>query len=233
MKVYISNYRNHWLSPYIILEKICFWEKDSDVFYNLEDKPKHKYEKWVNFLTPISTAIQSVLNFLRPRINYVKIGEYDTWNMDNTLGLIILPMLKQLKATQHGSPMVELEDVPEELRMTTKEEYDLQESFEFYHEDKRDSYDGVRARWEWVLNEMIFAFEHLLDNSWEDDFHSGEMKNKTIPCAWDDNGKPTMYEWVRQPDDTYECDYEGMNKVQERMSNGFRLFGVYYRGLWD
>ena len=233
MKVYFSNYRNHWLSPYVILEKVCFWEKDSDVFYNLEDEPNHKYEKWVNFLTPISTVIESALNFLFPRINYVKIDKYDTWNMDTSLSRIILPMLKQLKATKHGSPIVELEDVPEELRMITKEEYDLQKSFEFYHEDKKDSYDGIHARWEWVLNEMIFAFEHHLDDSWQKDFYSGEMKNKTIPCAWDDNGKPTMYEWVKQPDDTFKCDYEGMKKVQDRIENGFRLFGVYYNGLWD
>lgn len=233
MKVYFSNYRNHWLSPYVILEKVCFWEKDSDVFYNLEDEPNHKYDKWVNFLTPISIVIQSVLNFLFPRINYVKIDKYDTWNMDTSLSRIILPMLKQLKATKHGSPIVELEDVPEELRMITKEEYDLQKSFEFYHEDKKDSYDGIHARWEWVLNEMIFAFEHHLDDSWQKDFYSGEMKNKTIPCAWDDNGKPTMYEWVKQPDDTFKCDYEGMKKVQDRIENGFRLFGVYYNGLWD
>ena len=45
MKVYISNYRDHWLSPYTILEKVCFWEKDKDVFYNLEDKPNKTVEE--------------------------------------------------------------------------------------------------------------------------------------------------------------------------------------------
>ena len=38
--------------------------------------------------------------------------------MDHTLANIILPMLKQLQATKHGSPMVDIEDVPEELRIT-------------------------------------------------------------------------------------------------------------------
>lgn len=34
----------------------------------------------------------------------IRIDKWDTWNMDNTLSLIIEPMLKQLKATQHGYP---------------------------------------------------------------------------------------------------------------------------------
>jgi hypothetical protein len=43
MKIWISNYRNHWISPYTILTKICFWEKDIDHIYNLNDKPDNTY----------------------------------------------------------------------------------------------------------------------------------------------------------------------------------------------
>ena len=28
-------------------------------------------------------------------------------------------------------------------------------------------------------------------------------------------------------------DFVGMKRHQDRMSNGFRLFGKYYEGLWD
>jgi len=93
MKVYISNYRHHWLSPYTILKFVCFWEKDDGVFYNLEDKPDHKYEKWINMLNPICIGIQKVLDFIHPKIEYVKIDRWDTWSMDHTLAYIILPML--------------------------------------------------------------------------------------------------------------------------------------------
>ena len=34
----------------------------------------------------------------------IVIHSWDTWSMDHTLALIILPMLKQLKATKHGYP---------------------------------------------------------------------------------------------------------------------------------
>ena len=222
MKVYISKYRNHWYSPYKMLEKICFWEKDSDVFYNIEDKPNHPYEKWVDRLSYVSKAIQWFLDKIHPRVEYVEIDYWDTWSMDHTLGLIILPMLKQLKATKHGSPLVDDEDVPRELRSIyalPKEEWDT---------------DGNHfKRWDWVLDEMIFAFEHLNDDSWEDEFRSGVIDHKSVPCKWDENGKPTMYQMEKGPNDTYKCDYDGIKAVNKRMDNGFRLFGKYYRGLWD
>lgn len=34
----------------------------------------------------------------------IRIDKWDTWSMDNTLSLIIEPMLKQLKVTQNGYP---------------------------------------------------------------------------------------------------------------------------------
>ena len=40
----------------------------------------------------------------------VQIDPWDTWNMDTTLAHIVVPMLKQLKATKHGYPS----DLPNE-----------------------------------------------------------------------------------------------------------------------
>jgi hypothetical protein len=77
----------------------------------------------------------------------VQIHNYDTWSMDHTLALIIEPMLRQLKDTQHGAPYVEPEDVPEELRPSEKDEY--------------GNDDTHFKRWDWVLDEMIFAFASL------------------------------------------------------------------------
>ena len=79
----------------------------------------------------------------------VKIDPWDTWSMDNTLSLIIVPMLKQLKADTHGAPTVDLEDVPEALRGAT-------ESLFF-------------ERWDWCLDVMIYAFEITSsDVDWEE-----------------------------------------------------------------
>ena len=223
MKIYKSKYRNHWVSPYEILKVICFWEKDDDVFYNHEDKPGHKYDRWVARLEPFSKAWMKFLDFVHPQINYVKIDRYDTWSMDHTLADIVLPMLKQLKDSKDGAPYVDDLDVPEELRSTSAPA----------KENEWDTDDNHFKRWDWVLAEMIFAFECKVDDSWQEAFSSGEFDQKTVACEWDANGKAKMYKWEDGPNHTYTCDYEGMKVVEERIQNGFRLFGRYYQNLWD
>jgi len=223
MKVYISSYRNHWLSPYHILEFVCFWEKTNDVFYNLEDKPNAPYEKWVNFLDPICKVIAKVLDVIHPKVDYVKIDHWDTWSMDHTLGQIALPMLKQLKEKKHGSPIVDDEDVPEELKSTSAPA----------KENEWDIDDNHFRRWDWVMDEMIFAFEHHINKEWEEAYRSGEFDHKSVACEWYENGKPKMFKLEEGPNHTYKADYEGMAVVEERIKNGFRLFGKYYQALWD
>ena len=39
-----------------------------------------------------------------PRTEKIHIDPWDTWSMDYTLALIILPMLNQLKESKHGAP---------------------------------------------------------------------------------------------------------------------------------
>jgi len=223
MKVYISNYRHHWISPYTILEKVCFWEKDKDVFYDLEDTGKGRYVKWVNFLNPICVAIQKFLDFVHPKINYVKIDYYDTWSMDQTLSPIILPMLKQLQKDKHGAPFVEDEDVPEELRSTSAPA----------KENEWDTDDNHFKRWDWALAQMIWSFEQLNDDDNDAQFHTGVHDKKSVACAWDDNGKATMYQMVDGENDTSHFDADGYKAHHEKIQVGLTLFGKYYRNLWD
>jgi hypothetical protein len=143
--------------------------------------------------------------------------------MDHTLADIILPMLKQLKETKHGAPFVDDEDVPEELKSTSAPP----------KENEYDTDENHFKRWDWVLDEMIFAFECKVDDSWQEKFCSGEHDIKSVPCEWDENGKPKMYKMEKGPNDTYKCDYDGIALIQKRITNGYRLFGKYYEGLWD
>ena len=119
----------------------------------------------------------------------VHIDKWDTWSMDHTLAHIILPMLKQLKETNHGAPYVHLEDVPEELRPKP----DLKDT-------PYDTDETHFERWDWVMDEMIYAFD----------------------C------KANKDEVYMRIDNRSE-----QEKEQERISNGFRLFGKYYESLWD
>jgi hypothetical protein len=90
-----------------------------------------------------------VLDRIHPRVEYVRIDPWDTWSMDHTLAMIVLPMLRQLKATSHGAPLVDDEDVPEELRSTSAPP----------RENDWDTDANHFRRWDWVMDEMIFAFE--------------------------------------------------------------------------
>ena len=237
MKIYISKYRDHWISPYTIVDLAFFWTDWSKCHRDRSIRSIEDERKWIDrpawaetladYITPISKAIMWVGERVYPRIEYVKIDRWDTWSMDHTLGLIALPMLKQLKATKHGSPFVDDEDVPEELRSTSAPP----------KENEWDTDANHFKRWDWALNEMIFAFECELDDSWQDAFRTGNIDFTWTPVDKDGNevhkGEHKYYQMDRGPNDTYKCDYDGMKVVQDRISNGFRLFGKYYQALWD
>ena len=153
----------------------------------------------------------------RKRKIKVRIDKYDTWGMYSTLALIITPMLHQLKATKHGWPIVDDEDVPDELKT-----YDLK-----YEDDEGDV--KFPAKWDYVMDEMIFAFS-IVDSEWEEKYYSGvwDMVVNDVVI----NGEE-LSEMVPGPNHTYTCDREGLMKEQARITNGFRLFGKYYQNLWD
>lgn len=202
MKVYLTKPRNHWISPYKILEKVFFWR---EIDY---DEPL--IEKWSDRLEPLCKAWQKFLDIVHPEVKYVKIDYWDTWSMDYTLSPIILPMLVQLQKTKHGSPHVDDEDVPEELRSTSAPP----------KENEWDTDELWHKRWEWVMDEMIWTFTQLCDDDNESQFYDHSEV--------DENEKNIM-EQVKK----IKCDYESLKAHNNRIQNGLRLFGKYYRGLWD
>ena len=237
MKVYISGYRDHWFSPYTWLDYAFFWTDWSKCsrdrrIRSLEEESKYIErpewtDRWADRLEPVSKGIMWVLDRVHPKIEYVKIDRYDTWSMDHTLAPIILPMLKQLQKTKHGSPGVDDEDVPEELKSTSAPP----------KENEWDTDENWFKRWDWVLDEMIFAFECKVDDSWQDAFRSGVHDYITVPVDKDGNevpkGEHKFWQMRDGPKNTFKCDYDGMRVVEARIQNGFRLFGKYYQALWD
>ena len=149
----------------------------------------------------------------------VEIEKFDTWSMDCTLALIIHPMLVQLKATKHGSPYVKDADVPEDLKSTSAPP----------KKNEWDTDDNHHKRWDYVLDEMIFAFKHLIDDSWTEAYSTGTIDLKYVK----DNPDKNTGKVVHGPNHTYKLDSEGLEKVYNRIDNGLRLFATYYRGLWD
>jgi hypothetical protein len=158
-----------------------------------------------------------------PKVS-VHIDDFDTWSMDHTLSYIIEPMLKQLKMTMDDFQLVvdvDNKDVPKELRPTKKE------LTAYTKNGETDS--KFFDRWDWVMGEMIFAFESK-HNDWEEQFQSGEHDTHWIELT--EGEHKGMSEMVKGPNYTFKIDMKGRKAYQKRISNGFRLFGKYYENLW-
>lgn len=202
--------------------------------YSFKWPAEKDYTFWDKFTEVLDSSVQYLYNILnvgyfdkQSRKVSVKLHRYDTWSMDSTAAFIILPLLKQLKEQKNGAPFVEYEDVPKTLRPSKKELASMQDG---------DTDVYWFERWDWVLNEIIFAFSSC-NSDWQDEFTSGVIKYKTVPI--DENGNKvdkkyaTLYRFEEEADSTYKIDYEGMKKYQKRISNGYRLFGKYYECLWS
>jgi hypothetical protein len=168
----------------------------------------------------------------------IRVDKWDTWSMDHTLALLIHPMLIQLKATTHGAPYTDDEDVPVELRSTSAA----------VKENDWDTDENHFKRWNWILDEMIWAFGQVLDSDADDQFYSGESDLLWQPLDKNRNplGEPDKFDkdypkkkgvvsylMVHGPKHTFKVDDEGMKVWDARKQNAFRLFGKYYQNLWD
>jgi hypothetical protein len=229
MRVYMGPYRTTWITvsfhyDYMNKKYQYNWEKSNTRF----EKVLEKFEGWCQTVLN-ATANKLITN--RKRKIKVRIDEYDTWSMDNTLAHIVLPMLKQLRNTKHGSPYIDQEDVPLELRLSEREDavfnhgsYD--KSLNASEEELEAASEKFHNQWKWVIDQMIWSFEQELV---EDDEH----KNYYDP--YEPNERV-------ESDDLFDSDYKRkMGKFNhekyivyhERKQKGFTLFGKYFQSLWD
>ena len=223
MKIYIGPYASHWSSR--SFQHWYLQKKYKKYYWEIDEE---KYDRVDRLIDKISDWWEDILNLTinkyfhwRDRKIKVRIDKYDTWNMDHTLALITLPMLKQLKETKHGSPLIDDEDVPEHLRSTSAPPLTEQEK------SCGVSDENLHKRWDWLLDELIWTFEQLADEDSDSQFYSG-----VSDFLWEktENG---LTEMKRGPKDTFKLDREGLDAHNKRISNGLILFGKYYRGLWD
>jgi hypothetical protein len=209
LKIKIGPYLNFW-GPYQILELLT-----------KVGIKKETTDRWAENSPAWFTDICQWVYDKRKRTMKIKIDKYDTWSMDSTLALIILPMLVQLKLTKHGSAHMP------EFDQTSNS---AQHCFDFYADGDDEAYAAGHASWNAALDEMIWTFEQLQpDCDWEaqycsvpaildlDDYPEDEGK-LTIPVRWKTEGK---YDW------------DGMKAHGERIAEGLKLFSSHFQSLWD
>lgn len=159
MKVFIGPYKNY-IGIYQIVDKLRYIgvsEKNRDSII------EYMRDTWLDRLC------ETIYKRNKRNIK-IKLHKYDTWAMDDTLSLIILPMLKQLHVTSHSMPHIDDADVPVELRACNApsvDDGDLDSHFE--------------DRGNWLFNELIWTFEQLQhDYPWEDQYFAN---SKVIDLA--------------------------------------------------
>ena len=202
MYVKMRNYPE-FIGPRYLADLVFFWIKDDP--NSEEDTIKDKFGDWLYGSHDSPSWLQKFCEWVHKkqceRRVTVRIDKFDTWGMYSDLAVIILPMLKDLQNIKQGAPYIDDEDVPEHLRSTSAppkvNEWDIDDNF-FY-------------RWDYVLEEMIWAFEQIID----DDDAEFEAHYHILP----DGSKG---EWMRD-------EFEEHN---DRMQNGTILFGKYFRNLW-
>ena len=210
MKIYTNRPKDNWVSPYEVVEKAMFWR---EIDY---DEPIVEF--WAKVLSPFCSALFNIRQFLNRDIRYIKIDTWDAWSLEHTLSPIILPILKELKRIKHGAPHVDDEDVPPKLRANRDTTYKGNADPDL-HKINDDVDKKFFKRFDYILDEMIWTFEQLSMDDHEGQFydHSKSRKIKDINKS------------VR----AIKVDRVGLRKHNERIDNGLRLFGKYYRTLWD
>lgn len=145
----------------------------------------------------------------------IHIDDYDVWGMDFTLSKIILPMLVILKKNKHGAPHVDDEDLPLEMRQTEKEIALMAKN------DGAVIDELFFPRWDWIMDEMIWSFDFLAND------RESEILDRIYKDDPEDESIQEMLDSGRQ------YDYSELYAAEKRAGNGYRLFGKYYRNLWD
>jgi len=198
MKVYLGPYKD-WFGPYQLADFLQYVGFSEETCHKIGERLSK------TFINDICEWVNSK----KKRKVKVKIHDYDTWNLDHTLSLIILPALLKLKEDKSGVPNVYNEDVPDDLKSDS------------------DDFESLKRKWDYVLDEIIFAFNSQEDD-WESQFCSGEIDF----CFEKIKGNEKFLELKHGKNDTFKIDFEGRSLYQKRITNGFILFGKYYEALW-
>lgn len=230
MKVYIGPYP-HWWSVTRFESWITRKIHKVEYSYQVEEEDYTRLEK---FIFKFTDAWQWVLNHTVNKVNQqnrtekIRIDYYDTWSMDNTLALIILPMLKQLKKDKHGAPLVDDKDVPVELRST---------SVKKKKKNKWDTDENHFKRWDWVIDEMIWVFEQKVDpdegrSNYYDPYKPNEKVDATniVHSSLSEKDMEEHMEMMRKMGKFNRTKYK---KYMARKQKALILFGKYFEALWD
>jgi len=155
----------------------------------------------------------------------------------------ILPYMKQFrKKDKQGIPMSI--SMNEEIR---KEMFDLGYEWDSNSYYFKGNINGIEAddylthKWNNVLDEIIFALEYTANNDPTEDceidnpLYNPNQKEffKSIPCEGEYGKKGYTQIKFNEDYGKTKLDMDLLKKKEERVSNGYKLMGIYWQNLWD
>ena len=231
MKAKIGKYV-HWFTVSRAEDSYLEWRHKKPA-WDIDDRDHTRLDKIVlTLLAGWQTVLHYTVNQIqqrRERTVRVHVDPWDVWDASTTLAHVILPVLEQLRETKQGAPFVDKEDVPKELhdkKITKKQK------------ENGEVGDNHFKRWDYVLDAMIWSFREIVeDEPGEEEFFTGESDIVWTPV--DEKGNEVSeeerkyYRMDKGPNDTRKIDEEGLKAYNERIDYGLRMFGKYFRALWD
>ena len=232
MKATIGKYP-HWFTTQRVEDAYLEWRHKKPA-WDVDDRDHSLLDKIViKLLDGWQTVLYYTVNQIQSRRQQkvrVHVDDWDVYEAKTTFAHIILPVLERLRDEKQGAPFVDDEDVPETLRPTLKQKKALEATGEV--DDKHFE------RWDYILDSMIWSFKQIAeDKPGEEKFFTGEMDIVWTPV--DAKGNEVSeedreyYRMDRGENDTHEVDWEGLQAYEDRIDYGLRMFGKYFRGLWN
>jgi len=145
----------------------------------------------------------------KPRIEKVAVHPWDTYSADNTLALVIHPVLVAFKedVKEKGAVPSDFLDPVDVSAMTEEEAQALHEKM----------YNEALLKWEGIIDQMIWSFGEVKGD------YAGEESFFKIKDTDAD---------VMDLESRYDIDNNGLNDYYEKIDEGLKLFARYYRSLW-
>jgi hypothetical protein len=227
MKINIGPYKSDLIPIHRWEQSYEFWRRPDTCYL-----PEDEYTKWDKVVFWVFDRLRDITRPInlwannRERKIKVHVDYYDIWSADHTLALVIHPVLLKLKQEQHGYPHVKDEDVPEELRTEGKSPESWTEK-----DDNR-----VKSAWDYVLGEMIWAFEQCSKEDKGDDIFYHNSEQLELITTKQENASYYSVDFNYQKDPTkpkYYVDDDAKKLHYDRIQNGLNLFAKYYFNLWD
>jgi hypothetical protein len=134
---------------------------------------------------------------------------------------IIVPILKQIREKKAGSP-----GCMEEFAQTSTGTSQL--TFDFYQEGDEQAWNKGHEHWQQIVDKMIWSFEQLVNEDWEEQFWIVKPKLDMASYPEDKGQTVIPVRWKVQG----VFDHRGCEEYSNRINEGLQLFGKHYHSLW-